>query len=129
MFKDLSVDLRDAVGDRLYLSKGFRRDGTKFDIGQATSLKQHAAMLSAREAVAQSRRSRGVFAWASRLWSGDKNGYKPTYNYVADGSACRIYGSVEVKKVTANLHVTTLGHGYSSYQHVDHNSTSRIYRS
>jgi hypothetical protein len=23
----LSVDLRDAVGDRLYLSKGFHRDG------------------------------------------------------------------------------------------------------
>ena len=24
---DLSVDLRDALGDRLYLSDGFRRDG------------------------------------------------------------------------------------------------------
>jgi len=24
---DLTVDLRDAVGDRLYLSKGFHRDG------------------------------------------------------------------------------------------------------
>jgi hypothetical protein len=51
----LSVDLRDAVGDRLYLSKGFHRDGvsalpswlnpdltlvqTLFDIGQATTLK------------------------------------------------------------------------------------------
>jgi hypothetical protein len=52
---DLTVDLRDAVGDRLYLSKGFNRDGvsvclisctlflrfvqTLFDIGQATTLK------------------------------------------------------------------------------------------
>jgi len=51
---DLTVDLRDAVGDRLYLSKGFHRDGvsafslvahlpdlvqTLFDIGQATALK------------------------------------------------------------------------------------------
>ena len=50
----LSVDLRDAVGDRLYLSKGYHRDGvsavlpclilpdlrqTLFDIGQATALK------------------------------------------------------------------------------------------
>jgi hypothetical protein len=26
-----------------------------------------------------------------------------------------------VKRVTANLHITTLGHGYSSYEHVDHN--------
>lgn len=24
---DLSVDLRDAIGDRLYLSRNFRRDG------------------------------------------------------------------------------------------------------
>lgn len=26
--------------------------------------------------------------------------FPPTYNYRPDGSACRIYGSVEVKKVT-----------------------------
>jgi hypothetical protein len=26
---DLSVDLRDAVGDRLYLTDGFRRDGVR----------------------------------------------------------------------------------------------------
>jgi hypothetical protein len=52
---DVTVDLRDTVGDRLYLSKGFNRDGvsvwlisctlflklvqTLFDIGQATTLK------------------------------------------------------------------------------------------
>lgn len=24
----------------------------------------------------------------------------PTYNYRPDGSACRVYGSIEVKKVT-----------------------------
>ena len=55
-FLDLSVDLRDVVGDRLFLSRGIRRDGvrehlshrqsayllvtqTVFDIGQATALK------------------------------------------------------------------------------------------
>jgi hypothetical protein len=27
---DLTVDLRDAVGDRLYLSKGFHRDGVSY---------------------------------------------------------------------------------------------------
>ena len=52
---DLSVDLKDVIGDRLFLSKGFRRDGvrlvfrpcaisyplsqTVFDIGQATTFK------------------------------------------------------------------------------------------
>lgn len=40
----LSVDLRDVVGDRLYLSKGFRRDGTLFDVGQATKLREHQRM-------------------------------------------------------------------------------------
>ncbi|KZT65910.1 DUF1692-domain-containing protein [Daedalea quercina L-15889] len=113
----LSVDLRDAVGDRLYLSNRFRREGTKFDIGQATSLKEHAAMLSAQQAVAQSRKSRGLF---STLFGRGNNQYRPTYNYQKDGSACRIYGTITAKKVTANLHVTTIGHGYSSREHVDH---------
>lgn len=104
----------------MFLSKGFRRDGTLFDVGQATALKEHAAGLTAREALTQSRKSRGFF---STLWQKTtENGYKPTYNYKADGSACRIFGSIDVKKVTANLHVTTLGHGYSSTEHVDHSS-------
>jgi len=113
----LTVDLRDAVGDRLYLSKGFHRDGTLFDIGQATALKEHAEALTARQAIAESRKSRGFL---SGLFRRSQDLYKPTYNYVADGSACRIYGSLTVKRVTANLHITTLGHGYSSNVHVDH---------
>ncbi|TFY77789.1 hypothetical protein EWM64_g6224, partial [Hericium alpestre] len=111
----LSVDLRDVVGDRLFLSKGFRRDGTLFDVGQATSLKEHADMLSAEQAVSQSRKNRGLFSFWRRA---DK--YKPTYNHEPDGSACRIFGSLQVKKVTANLHITTLGHGYASHVHVPH---------
>ncbi|KAM5544072.1 hypothetical protein V8D89_002258 [Ganoderma adspersum] len=113
----LSIDLRDAVGDRLYLSDGFKRDGTKFDIGQATTLKEHAAALSVRQAVSQSRTSRGFFDTILRR-SQDK--FKPTYNHQPDGSACRIYGTITAKRVTANLHVTTLGHGYASHEHVDH---------
>ncbi|KIY42996.1 endoplasmic reticulum-derived transport vesicle ERV46 [Fistulina hepatica ATCC 64428] len=116
--KHLSVDLRDAVGDRLFLSRnGFRRDGTRFDIGQATSLREHAEALSAQQAVSQSRQSRGFLSFFRR----SQNAFHPTPHYEADNSACRIYGSIEVKKVTANLHVTTLGHGYASYEHVDHN--------
>ncbi|KAF9525798.1 DUF1692-domain-containing protein [Crepidotus variabilis] len=113
----LSVDLRDAVGDRLLLVGTMRRDGTFFDVGQATKLKEHAQALSARQAVAQSKKSRGLFDWLRKK----KDGFKPTYNHVADASACRIVGSIDVKRVTANLHVTTLGHGYASYEHVDHN--------
>jgi hypothetical protein len=51
--------------------------------------------------------------------------YRPTYDKVDNGPACRIYGSVDVKKVTANLHITTLGHGYMSYEHTDHGRGSR----
>lgn len=54
--------------------------------------------------------------------------YRPTYDKVEDGPACRIYGSVEVKKVTANLHITTLGHGYMSFQHTDHHCEFRLLR-
>ncbi|KAI6035703.1 endoplasmic reticulum vesicle transporter-domain-containing protein [Pisolithus marmoratus] len=112
----LSVDLRDALGDRLFLSKGFHLDGTVFDIGQATTLKEHQKALSARQAIAQSRKSRGLFSFLRRK----QPEFRPTYNHRSDGTACRIYGSLSVKKVTANLHVTTLGHGYSSSVHVEH---------
>jgi hypothetical protein len=46
--------------------------------------------------------------------------YRSTRDKVDNGPACRIYGSVKVKKVTANLHITTLGHGYMSFEHTDH---------
>ena len=49
-----------------------------FDIGQATSLKEHAEALSVRQAVSQSRNSRGFFDVLLRR-SGKE--FKPTYNY------------------------------------------------
>ncbi|GJJ08212.1 hypothetical protein Clacol_002420 [Clathrus columnatus] len=108
----LSVDLRDALGDRLHLSDGFKRDGVSFDLGQAKNLKEYSSMLSARQAVAMSRRSRGLLDF----WRPPKPQFKPTVNYQPDGSACRVYGSLEVKKVN--------GHGYASHTHTDHNEFS-----
>jgi hypothetical protein len=108
---------------------------TLFDVGQATLLQEHTQALSVRQAIAQSRKSRGLLDIILRRGPPP---FKPTYNYRSDGSACRIFGTVTVKKVTgkqfhmvkvimcshyllpANLHVTTLGHGYTSRQHVDH---------
>ncbi|KAF8828462.1 endoplasmic reticulum vesicle transporter-domain-containing protein [Lentinula edodes] len=116
----ISVDLRDAIGDRLFLSgSGLKRDGTRFDIGQATKLKEHSAMLSAMQAVAQSRKSLGFFDTLLRRNSNAE--IAPTYDHPPHPSACRVYGTIEVKKVTANLHITTLGHGYASREHVNHN--------
>ncbi|KAJ7719622.1 DUF1692-domain-containing protein [Mycena maculata] len=116
----ISVDLRDAVGDRLFLSRsGLRRDGTRFDVGQATTLKAHSEALSVRQAVAQSRQSRGFFS-SFLQWTGEP--YMPRYKHEPDAKGCRVSGQLQVKKVTANLHITTLGHGYASHEHVDHKS-------
>ncbi|GLB44741.1 putative endoplasmic Reticulum-Golgi Intermediate Compartment (ERGIC) [Lyophyllum shimeji] len=112
----LSVDLRDAVGDRLMLSGSLRRDGTTFDTSQATKLKAHSQALSVHAAVAQSRKSRGLFSFFRR----SKPLFPPTYKHEASADACRVWGSLGVKRVTANLHITTLGHGYASFEHVDH---------
>jgi len=60
------------------------------------TFREHAHALSARQAIAQSRKSRGLFSWFRR---GEPE-FRPTYNYETDGSACRIYGSLQVKKVT-----------------------------
>lgn len=70
---------------------------TLFDVGQATLLQEHTQALSARQAIAQSRKSRGLLDTILRR---DPPAFGPTYNYHPDGSACRIYGTVAVKKVT-----------------------------
>lgn len=135
------MDLRDAVGERLHLSNGFRRDGvcqrTVFPdvypklirvplrlysipsrLGNSSKSSNPHFILSvvsltlpcprrywsdrkalmAREAVALSRKSRGFFSFlrSNKIM----REMPPTYNYRPDGSACRVYGSIEVKKVT-----------------------------
>lgn len=82
---------------------------------------------SASEIISSSRRrtpNQRSLSGIGRLFSSSKkhrhSQYRPTHNKIDNGPACRIYGSVKVKKVTANLHVTTLGHGYMSYEHTDH---------
>ncbi|KIK60126.1 hypothetical protein GYMLUDRAFT_261526 [Collybiopsis luxurians FD-317 M1] len=76
-------------------------------------------MLSATQAIAQSRKARRFFDTILRRTS--KHEIAPTYDHPAHPSACRVYRTIEVKKVTANLHITTLGHGYASREHTAHN--------
>jgi len=115
--KYLTVDLRDAVGDRLMLTGGLHRDGIVFDTSHATAFREHSEALSVQQAVSQSRKSRGFFSFFTRK----QPDFKPTIKRESGGSACRIYGTLFVKRVTANFHITSLGHGYSSYEHVPHN--------
>ena len=70
--------------------------------------------------LSPSRRISEGGASPSRGWFSKRQPFAPTYHVVPDGPACRIYGSAEVKKVTGNLHITTLGHGYWSWEHTDH---------
>ncbi|GAA5944448.1 hypothetical protein JCM1841_000796 [Sporobolomyces salmonicolor] len=103
----LTVDVRDAVGDRLHISDEFKKDGTTFEIGQAQVLQN---LINLREPS------------ASEIISGSKGRkvFPRTAHVVENGPACRIWGSMDVKKVTGNLHITTLGHGYLSWEHTDH---------
>ncbi|KAM0756368.1 DUF1692-domain-containing protein [Meredithblackwellia eburnea MCA 4105] len=107
----LTVDVRDAVGDRLHISDEFKKDGTSFEIGQAQRLQnlKHLTGTSASKVIHQSRQT-----------SKKNRVFPKTAHLVPDGPACRVYGTMEVKKVTGNLHVTTLGHGYLSWEHTDH---------
>ncbi|KAG9011029.1 hypothetical protein FRB93_003479 [Tulasnella sp. JGI-2019a] len=113
----LSIDIRDAIGDRLHLTTTFARDGTSFDARQAHTLHSHGNHKSTQEIVTSARKkSGGLFA----AFKSQSSSFKPTYSHYPSNDACRIYGSVEVKRVTGNLHITSLGHGYVSHQHVDH---------
>ncbi|KDN39832.1 DUF1692-domain-containing protein [Tilletiaria anomala UBC 951] len=99
----LTIDVRDAVGDRLHVSEQeFKKDGTTFEIGHAGRL-DSLPMKDLR-----------------RLKEYGSKRFAKTSHLVKDGPACRIYGSMLVKKVTGNLHITTLGHGYWSLEHTNH---------
>jgi len=130
----LTIDLRDAVGDRLHLSDDFIKDGTTFTLGSSSSNKFASSTSQSASAIISAARrktpnQRSSFSGIRRFLQhrprerptkGQHRAYRPTYDKVENGPACRIYGSVDVKKVTANLHITTLGHGYMSFEHTDH---------
>ncbi|KAA1065862.1 hypothetical protein PGT21_013748 [Puccinia graminis f. sp. tritici] len=103
----LSVDIKDAVGDRMYMNQEFKKEGTHFDIGDAKRIDHNnsTSELSATQILHASKKGQT---------------FGKTRPLVPDGPACRIYGNTQVKKVTGNLHITTLGHGYLSWEHTDH---------
>ena len=97
-------------------------------------IREHAEALTVRQAIAKSCQSRGVLAG---LFYRSEDLYNPTYNHDEDGSACCIYGCFPSRELLvhlrafrirhllkrprpANLHVTALGHSYSSHIHVEH---------
>ncbi|KAK0550751.1 hypothetical protein OC846_001452 [Tilletia horrida] len=123
----LTIDVRDAVGDRLHVGENvFSKDGTTFEIGHAGRLDSvpHPE-LSAQELVRKGKRKTrnalsGLVRRPGKYADSRKHAFAQTTHKVDDGPACRIYGSLDVKKVTGNLHITTLGHGYASFEHTNH---------
>lgn len=135
----LSIDIRDVLGDRLHLSDDFNKHGTTFEPGRATSADPPAPSApSASKVIKDARRGLPASKTRRSLSKGLKNffksraskpkknlGFLQTKNRLPAagpeaGPACRVFGSVEVKKATSNLHITTLGHGYMSFEHTQH---------
>ncbi|KAI8456462.1 endoplasmic reticulum-golgi intermediate compartment-domain-containing protein [Phakopsora pachyrhizi] len=109
----LSIDIRDAVGDRMHVSDELKKEGTVFEVkGAKTIDRQNSDSNTASKALTDSSRT------FLESWSKPK--FPKTKPLVEDGPACRIFGNVEVKKVAGNFHITTLGHGYLSWEHTDH---------
>lgn len=118
----LTVDVRDAVGDRLHVSDSeFTKDGTTFEIGHSNRLDAIPVQeVSVQKTINQARKKPLYRKKPKNRKFSRQVAFQKTAHIVPDGPACRIYGSMEVKRVTGNLHITTLGHGYLSFEHTDH---------
>lgn len=122
----LTVDVRDAVGDRLHVaSTEFTKDGTTFEIGHAGRLDALPMPDLNVEGTIDASKKKPLFSMRKpqNKKFHKQPAFQKTAHVVPDGPACRIYGSMEVKRVTGNLHITTLGHGYLSWEHTAHECT------
>ncbi|MCO5554344.1 hypothetical protein L7F22_007873 [Adiantum nelumboides] len=115
----LTIDIRDAVGDRLHISDSeFQKDGTTFEIGHAgriDSIPQRDLSVGGTISASKKKNSKSMFQKEGRPAGPHQASFSRTSHIVPDGPACRIFGSMNAKKVTGNLHITTLGHGYWSW--------------
>ena len=97
-------------------------------------IREYAEALNARQVLAEFRQSRGVLP---SIFRRSEDLYKSTHNHDKDGSACHIYDCFSSRELLvhlrafrvrpslkrprpANLHVTALGHSYSSHIQVEH---------
>lgn len=112
---DLTVDVRDAVGDRMHVSDEFKKDGTSFAIGEAQRI-QYASSSARRptgtDGILPRNLHNQVDASASKMVRDARGSrrsrvFPKTAHVVENGPACRVYGSMEVKKVTGNLHIVS----------------------
>lgn len=126
----LTVDVRDALGDRLHLSDSdITKDETTFEIGHAGRLDSIPMAEKAIGDLVNAARHLHVPTFSRKSkpkrkakgYGGKQVAFQATEHLVPGGDACRLYGSVLVKKVTGNLHISTLGHGYFSFDRTPDN--------
>ncbi|KAG0175855.1 hypothetical protein DFQ29_006859 [Apophysomyces sp. BC1021] len=107
----LRVHVYDISGQRIHLTEDLKLIPAEFSIGTAAKY----------SAISNPTYIHEIVKAAS--------GKKYDERIAADMGACRIFGSIRANKVAANLHITSLGHGYHSHEHTEHsllNFTHRI---
>ncbi|CAG8722965.1 36968_t:CDS:2 [Gigaspora margarita] len=100
----LTVDLLDAAGEGIHFTDELKLFPTIFEVREA-----HHLGYQPEKEIALDVKKMMVDAAAKLIDTFDSD------SDVVDNqkSACRIFGTLEVNKVTGNLHITAIGHGYS----------------
>ncbi|EXX76520.1 Erv41p [Rhizophagus irregularis DAOM 197198w] len=102
---DLTVDVIDAAGEGLHMTHELRKISTTFEVRSAHLLgddDDDDSRLNVKQVVMAA--------------NSNTDSFSPN-NDVTENTqtACRIFGNLDVNKVTGNLHITALGHGYGYY--------------
>ncbi|CAI2162362.1 12237_t:CDS:2 [Funneliformis geosporum] len=96
----LTVDVVDVAGERLHITTELEKIPTKFEVRSAHLLSDnYSSRLDFRQMVVEAASNFNPIPE-----NDDVHGETQT--------ACRIVGYLDVNKVTGNLHITALGHGY-----------------
>ncbi|RGB37391.1 endoplasmic reticulum vesicle transporter-domain-containing protein [Rhizophagus diaphanus] len=101
----LTVDVIDAAGEGLHMTHELRKISTTFEVRSAHLLgddDDDDSRLNVKQVVMAA--------------NSNTDSFSPN-NDVTENTqtACRIFGKFDVNKVTGNLHITALGHGYGFY--------------
>ncbi|KAG0213300.1 hypothetical protein BGX31_001291, partial [Mortierella sp. GBA43] len=104
----LTIDLRDIAEVEMTLSDKLHKVPTHFEVGstyQSDNIRKKP--LNVQKLIKAANRAVAI--------------QQANRNANQDFEACRITGSFEANKLSGNLHITTLGHGYMRAGHTDHN--------
>ncbi|KAI9880512.1 MAG: hypothetical protein M1830_002552 [Pleopsidium flavum] len=114
---DLHINVQDASGDRILAGDMLKRDSTNW--GQWIDAKGvHRLHGGETLEMEEEQHVHDVLAQGKR---GRKFGKTPRLR--GEGSACRVYGSLEGNKVQGDFHITARGHGYMEFgEHLDHSA-------